>query len=48
MLLNVEEKKGSTTTEADEIEQILGIIMNHQYSLKEKRFGEKGEHTEYS
>ena len=43
--LNFECTLGSPVTETDESEQIIGIIMTHQYILKSglKRFGNKGE-----
>ena len=43
MLLNFEETLGSTMTEADRIENILGIIISQEYILKAgfKCFGEK-------
>ena len=34
MLLNFEYKMGSTMTEADDIKQIIGIIIYQKYSLK--------------
>ena len=46
MLINYEYKLGSTRTEK-KIEEVLGVIMDQQYSIKAvlKRFGEKGEHA---
>ena len=47
MLLNYGDTLGSTRTKEDEIQQVLGVILDQQYSIKAgfKRFGERGEHA---